>query len=131
MFFAALCFIITGCKSFKHGLTWDKAKNTYQLVIGNKNNFGDQRLDYNKSFHRNSALSNFLDCRCNDRGLPAFIYEYQTASKCRGIKLYYPAQDSVFVFEEPEKAKLQSILREARKMNEEEKKIFQGIKKKG
>ena len=122
-------FISFNCKSFKHGLTWDKAKNTYQVVTGDRNNFGDQRLDYNKAFHRNSALSNFLDCKCNDRGLPGFIYEYQSASKCRGIKLYYPDRDSVFIFEEPGKANLQSILIEARKMNVSEKQILEAFKK--
>lgn len=118
---------IFGCKSFMHGYTWSKAENSYNLVTGDKDNFGDKRLNYNKAFHRNSALSTFLDCKCNDRGLPNFIYEYQTKSKCRGIKLYYAQRDSVFVFEEPKKGKLQSILKEARKMDDYERETYQRL----
>ena len=98
-----LCFFVFSCRSFKHGYTWDKALNSYQLVTGNKDNFGDKRLDYNKGFHRNSQLSEFLGD--HTRGLPNFIYEYQSTEKCRGIKLFYVERDSVFVFEEPKKRK--------------------------
>ncbi|MBP8115949.1 MAG: hypothetical protein KAY50_11385 [Chitinophagaceae bacterium] len=121
-----ICFI--GCKAFKHGYTWSKAENSYNLVTGDKTNFGDKRLDYNKGFHRNSALSNFLDCKCNDRGQPGFIYEYKTDKKCRGIKLFYPKLDSVFIFEEPKKGGLNSILKEARKMVNDEREIFEQVK---
>ena len=119
------CF---GCKSFKHGYTWRKAKNSYNLVTGDKNNFGDKRLDYNKGFHRNSALANFLNCECNDRGLPSFIYEYQTDDKRRGIRLYYVQRDSVFVFEEPRKGNLNSVLKEARGMDEYERETYERLK---
>jgi hypothetical protein len=111
-----------------HGYTWSKAQNTYQLVTGNTANFGDQRLKYNKSFHSNSALANFLDCTCNDRGLPGFIYEYKSVNKCRGIKLFYPKLDSVFIFEEPKKGKLQSILKEARNMDDYERQTYVRLK---
>ena len=119
---------LTGCKAFKHGYTWSKAENSYNLVTGDRNNFGDKRLDYNKGFHRNSALSNFLDCKCNDRGQPGFIYEYKSDKKCRGIKLFYPKLDSVFIFEEPKKGGLNSILKEARKMVNDEREIFEQVK---
>ncbi len=123
-----ICF--TGCKSFKHGYTLSKAENSYNLVTGDKNNFGDKRLDYNKGFHRNSALSNFLDCKCNNRGLPDFIYEYKSDTKCRGIKLFYVKLDSVFVFEEPKKNNLRSIQKEARKMDDYEKQTYARLKQK-
>ena len=123
-----ICLI--GCKSFKHGYTWSKAENSYNLVTGDKNNFGDKRLDYNKGFHRNSALSNFLDCKCNDRGLPNFIYEYKSETKCRGIKLFYVRLDSVFVFEEPRKNNLNSIQKEARKMDDYERQTYDRLKQK-
>ena len=122
--FALLC----GCKSFKHGYTWDKAKDRFSLVTGDADNFGDKRLDYNKAFHRNSALSSFLECNCDNRGLPNFIYEYQTSAKCRGIKLYYVQRDSVFIFEEPRKGNLQSVLKEARKMDDYERQTYERIK---
>lgn len=120
--------LLCGCKAFKHGYTWRKAENSYMLVTGNPDNFGDKRLDYNKGFHRNSALSTFLDCRCNDRGLPNYIYEYQTSAKCRGIKLYYLQRDSVFVFEEPKKGNLGSVLKEARKMDDYERQTYERLK---
>jgi hypothetical protein len=107
-----------------HGYTWNKANNSYHVVNGSKDNFGDKRLRYNKSFHKKSALANFLNCNCNNRGLPSFIYEYKTSTKCRGIKLFYPELDSVFIFEEPAKGKLNSLLKEARKMNENEHQIL-------
>lgn len=120
------CFL--SCNAFKHGYTWSKAENSYNLVTGDHNNFGDKRLDYNKGFHSNSALSNFLDCKCNDRGQPGFIYEYMTDKKCRGIKIFYPKLDSVFIFEEPKKGKLNSVLKEARKMDDFERKTFELLK---
>lgn len=123
-----IAILVFSCKSFKHGYTWRKAKDSYHLVTGNQDNFGDKRLDYNKAFHRNSALSNFLDCNCNDRGLPSFIYEYQTDTKCRGIRLFYVQRDSVFVFEEPKKGKLQSVLKEARRMDDYERETYERLK---
>jgi hypothetical protein len=111
-----------------HGYTWNKAQNAYYLVTGDKNNFGDKRLTYNKGFHNHSALSNFLDCNCNNRGLPGFIYEYLSDTKCRGIKLFYPVLDSVFIFEEPQKGQLNSVLKEARKMDAYEGQTFERLK---
>jgi hypothetical protein len=111
-----------------HGYTWDKAQNSYYLINSDKDNFGDRRLKYNKGFHNNSALSNFLDCKCNDRGLPSFMYEYQSETKCRGIKLFYVRLDSVFVFEEPKKGNLNSILKEARKMDAYERETYERLK---
>lgn len=127
----SLVILVSACKAFKHGYTWAKAENSYHLVTGNKNNFGDKRIDYNKYFHRNSALSNFLDCECNHRGLPSFIYEYQTNNKCRGIQLFYTGLDSVFVFEEPRKGQLRSVMKEARKMDDYERQTFERLKAKG
>jgi hypothetical protein len=128
IFFLCIASFVVGCKAFKHGYTWRKAENSYNLMTGDKDNFGDKRLDYNKAFHRNAALSNFLDCICNDRGLPNFIYEYQTQTKCRGVKLYYIQRDSVFVFEEPKKGKLQSVLKEARRMDDYERETYERLK---
>jgi len=120
-------FAFAGCNAFMHGYTWNKAQNAYYLVTGDKNNFGDKRLKYNKGFHRNSALSNFLNCNCNYRGAPAFIYEYMSDAGCRGIKLFYPTLDSVFVFEEPKKRKLNSVLKESGKMNDAERQVFKKL----
>jgi hypothetical protein len=123
-----LIVLLLGCKAWKHGYTWSKAENSYNLVTGDKHNFGDKRLDYNKYFHRNSEFSNFLDCTCNDRGLPNFIYEYQDRNKRRGIKLYYVQRDSVFTFEEPKKGNLHSLLKEARKMDAYERETYERLK---
>jgi hypothetical protein len=120
------CFF--SCKAFKHGYTWSRAENSYNLVTGDNNNFGDKRLDYNKGFHRNSALLNFLNCKCNERGQPGFIYEYMSDKKCRGIKLFYPKLDSVFIFEEPHKGNLNSVLKEAKKMDDYERQTFERLK---
>ena len=121
---------ITGCKAFMHGYTWDKAANSYNLVTGEKENFGDKRLNYNKGFHKHSALANFLDCKCNERGFPDFIYEYKSDIKCRGIKLFYVKLDSAFVFEEPKKNNLNSIQKEARKMEDYERQTYERLKHK-
>lgn len=110
-----------------HGYTWDKAQDSYSLVTGDKKNFGDRRIKYNKGFHKNSALTGFLDCKC--KGLPDFIYEYKTTTKRRGIKLFYTKLDSVFVFEEPGKGKLQSILKESRKMDNYEQETYERLNK--
>jgi hypothetical protein len=126
--FIAVTLTLVGCNAFMHGYTWSKAQNSFSLVSGDKENFGDKRLKYNKGFHRNSVLSDFLDCNCNNRGLPDFIYEYKSDTKCRGIKLFYVKPDSVFIFEEPKKNNLNSVLKEARKMDESEKQTYQRLK---
>ena len=120
--------ILTGCAAFNHGLTWSRAENSYHLVTGDKNNFGDRRIRYNKGFHRNSSLTRFLDCECGQRERPEFIYEYETVAKTRGIKLFYVQRDSVFVFEEPKKGNLQSVLKEYRKMEDAERKTYELLK---
>ena len=126
--FLFLTTFLGSCKAYRHGYTWSKAENSYNLVTGDQNNFGDKRIDYNKGFHKNSSLSNFLDCKYNNRGLPDFIYEYKTATKCRGIKLFYLQRDSVFVFEEPKKGNLRSVLKEARKMDDYERQTYKRLK---
>lgn len=123
-----LILLLVSCKAFYHGYTWKEAKDKYHLITGKKEGFGDRRLDYNKGFHKRSALSSFLDCNCNDRGLPDFIFEYQNESKCRGIQLFYTKKDSVFIFEEPAKGKLQSIMVLARPMNQSERNIYISLK---
>lgn len=126
--FSVFCFLqLVSCKAFYHGYTWKEAKDKYHLITGKKVGFGDRRLDYNKSFHKRSALSSFLDCNCNDRGLPDFIFEYQNERKCRGIQLFYTKKDSVFIFQEPAKGKLQSVLVLARPMNQEERAIYASL----
>jgi hypothetical protein len=111
-----------------HGYTEDKALNAYYLVMGDKDNFGDRRIKYNKGFHKNSGLDNFLNF--DSKELPSYIYEYKTATKCRGIKLFYVPIDSVLIFEEPKKGNLNSILTEARKMNDYERQTYKSLKAK-
>ena len=123
-----MLLIFSGCKAFMHGFTWSKSVNTYQLVTGDKSNFGDKRLKNNKGFHTHYMLSSFLTCACNTRGNPDFIYEYMTEEKCRGIRLYYTKLDSVFVFEEPKKNNIYSIQKPSRKMTEEEHQVFLQLK---
>src|SRR4051812_28611447 len=105
--------LAVSCNAFNHGFTWSKALNSYSLVTGDKASFGDKRIKYNKGFHNHSQLSQFL----NSHSLPGFIYEYQTQSKCRGIQLFYPSVDSVYVFEEPKKGNLRSVIKQARKID--------------
>lgn len=123
-----LVMFFVSCKAFKHGYTWSQAKNSHNLVTGNPRNFGDRRLDYNSAFHRYSELANFLNCSCNERGRADFIYEYETDQKARGIKLFYVQRDSVFVFEEPKKGNLRSIIKEARKMDDYERQTYERLK---
>lgn len=124
---SALLISTTGCNAFMHGYTWSRTENSYNLVTGDKRNFGDKRINYNKKFHKHSALANFLNCNCNERGLPDFIYEYMSDTKCRGIKLFYVKLDSAFVFEEPKKNNLRSIQKEARKMDANERQAYERL----
>ncbi len=122
--FLLIAFIcLTGCKAFMHGYTWDKSLNSYSLVNGNKNNFGDKRIRDNRGFHKNSSLVNFLD----SRGDPSFIFEYRTPDKRRGIELFYKFVDSVYVFEEPAKGNLRSVFLSARKMSGGEQETYQKL----
>jgi hypothetical protein len=132
MVLGATLLILCSCNPFidgyRHGATWSEAVNRYHLITGNAGSLGDKRLVANKGFHKRSELSNFLNCNCKHRGLPDFIYEYQNEKKCRGIRLYYVKQDSVFIFEEPRKNNLQSVLKEARKMFEYERLTYDRLK---
>ena len=116
-----MCF--SACKPFMHGYTWNKAQNAYHLVTEKRSNFGNKRIRYNKGFHFNSELSRFLQQKTNAK--PDFIYEYYSQKQCRGIKLFYLNRDSVFVFEEPKRANLKSVLIEARQINADEKQSYQ------
>ena len=44
-----LIFFFAGCNAYKYGYTERKALNTYQLVTGSEDNFGDKRIKYNES----------------------------------------------------------------------------------
>ncbi len=116
-------FIISGCNAFKYGATEDKALNAYYLITGSESNFGDKRIEYNTSYHNCLCFTDFL----HKRGNPAFIYEYKNQLKCKGIKLFYPSSDSVFVFEEAKKGKRYSFIKESRKMDEYEKLTYQRL----
>jgi hypothetical protein len=122
LFCVVLCVI--SCNAFKYGYTEDKALNAYYLVTGNENNFGDKRIKYNKNFHNCPCLKVFL----LNKGYPGFIYEYKNEAKCKGIKLFYPVSDSVFVFEEAIKGKRYSFIRESRRMDNYERDTYQRLK---
>ena len=117
-------FCTFSCNAFKYGYTEDKALNAYYLITGNENNFGDKRIKYNEYFHRCPCFKSFLD----SKGYPGFIYEYKNETKCKGIKLFYPASDSVFVFEETKKGKRYSNIKESREMDNYEREKYQQLK---
>ena len=124
LFILVVVFFTISCNAYKYGYTEKKALNAYYLVIGNENNFGDKRIKYNESFHRCECFTNFLV----SKGSPAFIYEYRTETKCKGIKLFYPAIDSVFVFEEAKKNKRYSFIKESRKISDGERETYHRLK---
>lgn len=116
-------FALSACSGYRYGYTWSRAQNSYNLVTGNKDDFGDRRVRYNRGFHK-SPLDNFIA----QKGLPALIYEYRTDRRSDGIRLYYPAIDSVFSFEEPRKSNIHSVLVDARKMDEHERQTYERLK---
>jgi hypothetical protein len=115
---------IVSCNAFKYGYTEEKALNSYCLVTGDDQNFGDKRLKYNEYFHRCPCFKSFLD----SKGYPGFIYEYKNETKCKGIKLFYPTSDSVFIFEETKKGKRYSTIKESREMDNYERETYQRLK---
>ncbi len=125
----ALLFIsccITSCNAFMHGYTADKAQNAYYLLTGNNDNFADRRLRYTKGFYKGSPLATFLG-EDNHRGTPAFIFEYKK-DKRHGIQLFYPALDSVFIFEQPRKNCTCANLVSARTFTEYERLTYEKLK---
>ena len=117
--------MMSGCNAFMHGYTQDKALNAYNLVTGDKDNFGDKRIQYNRKFYNRSGIDHFLDCK----GKPGFIYEYKRMSKCMGLQFFYPSMDSVFVFEQTKRGNLNPVLLQARKMDEFERQVESKLKK--
>ena len=116
-------FTLSACSGFRYGYTLSRAQNSYKLVTGNKDDFGDMRVRYNRRFHK-SPLDNFIA----QKGQPGLIYEYRTDRRSDGIRLYYPAIDSVFSFEEPRKSNIHSVLVDARKMDEYERQTYERLK---
>ena len=116
------------CKAFKHGSTFSDAKDTYLLITGDKDNFGDKRLSYNKYLFR-CALEKDFFCIDNKNAKkdPDFIYEYKSNEKKFGIEFFYIKLDSVFVFEETKRNLSSLTLKETRKISEFEKQIYQKL----
>ncbi len=121
-------FLFNSCKAFKHGSTYADAQDTYLLITGNKDNFGDKRLSYNKYLFR-CALEKDFFCidNVNAKKDPDFIYEYKSNKKKFGIEFFYIKLDSVFVFEETKRNLSSLKLKETRKLNEFEKQIYQKL----
>jgi hypothetical protein len=117
--FSFSILLFCSCQAYKYGYTSREALNKYLPVTGDDSNFGDQRLGYNQSFHRNSALTGFLSCM----GRPDYIYEYNEEKK-RSIRLYYLKPDSVYCFQEPAKGKPNSIYLYGRAINKYEKEMM-------
>lgn len=113
---------LSSCKAFKFGYSQNKAENTYNLVTGNKKNTGDKRIRYIQHLYKDCALS-----RQVKKETPDFIFEYKTADKRRGIHTYYIQKDSVYIFEEPQKNRFCSTLKEARLITAHEKQVYQQL----
>jgi hypothetical protein len=111
---------LSSCSAFKYGYTQSQALDSYYLVTGDADNFGDRRIKYNQGFHKNSPLATFL----TNHERPNFIYEYKNSKKCEGIKLYFNSLDSVYIFEEYTRGGIVSLLKEARKMDSYERETF-------
>jgi hypothetical protein len=118
-------FMMSGCNAFMHGYTRDKALNSYYLVTGDKDNFADRRIEYNRKYYNRTGIDHFLDCK----GKPEFIFEYKTTAKCMGLQFFYPSMDSVFVFEQTKRGNLNPVLMQARKMDDFEKLVEARLKK--
>lgn len=114
------CCMLFACNAFMLGYTQRESNDAYHLVTGNKDNFGDRRIKYSRHFYKNSPLSRFLD----QNGDPSFIYEYRTASKCKGIRLFYMLRDSVYVFEQVKKSNLYPVLKETRGLYDYERNAY-------
>lgn len=123
-----LVLLFYSCKAFKHGSTYADAQDTYLLITGDKDNFGDKRLSYNKYLFR-CALEKVFFCIDNEHAKkdPDFIYEYKSNEKTYGIEFFYIDLDSVFVFEETKRNLSSLKLKETRKISEFEKQIYQKL----
>jgi hypothetical protein len=121
-------FFFYSCKAFKHASSYAEAQDTYLLITGNKDNFGDKRLSYNKYLFRCQLEKDFF-CIDNENAKkdPDFIYEYISERKTYGIEFFYIKLDSVFVFEETKRNISSLKLKETRKLSDFEKQIYQKL----
>jgi hypothetical protein len=118
--------LFASCAAWHYGYTQRDALNRYMLIKGNKDNFVDRRLRYHRDIHK-YELRTFLQIKGN----PAFIYEYRSAQKRDGIQLYYPARDSVYVFEAISKHSLHMSLLNVREMNDAERHLYVELQQPG
>jgi hypothetical protein len=127
IFLSLFTFLFYGCTAYKYGSTCRDADDTYLLVTGDKENFGDKRLSYNEYLYRCSSSTKFFCNNHDGKGKPDFIYEYITDTKKRGIEMFFAKHDSVFAFEETKLKPFDFKLIESRKINDEENLIFQKL----
>lgn len=117
----------TSCGNFlKYGSTYKDAKDTYMLVDVQNQNFGYQRLIYNKAFYKCELAKKFF-CAENNRRDPDFIFEYTNENNLNGIEMFYVNSNEVFVFE------LESrfgdlLLKNTRQFSDFERKVYQKLK---
>ncbi len=127
IFLSLFVFLFYSCNSYRYFDTFIDAQDTYLLINGNKENFGDKRLLYNKTVYRCSLKKGFFCNKDNGRKDPDFIYEYISRESKHGLDLYYIELDSVYVFEETKRRSYDLKLKETRKLSEFEKQIYQNL----
>ena len=118
-----ISFALYGCSIVMYGWTEELAFNAYYLVKQDKKDFGNRRVKYNMGYHKNSELYYFL----KENNKPDLIREYEKATKCDVIELFYLNKDSVFIFEEPKKNSSYSNFTSGRRINEYEKLTYQKL----
>jgi len=127
IFLSLFVFLFNGCTALKYGFTHKDAEDTYVLVTGDKDNFGDKRLLYNEYLYRCSSSTNFFCNNYDGKGKPDFIYEYITDTKKNGIEMFFVKLDSVFIFEETKIKYFDYKLKESRKISDVEILIYQKL----
>jgi len=127
IFLSLFVFLFYSCNSYRYFDTFIDAQDTYLLINGNKENFGDKRLLYNKSVYRCSLKKGFFCNNDNGRKEPDFIYEYISGESKHGLDLYYIEIDSVYIFEETKRRSYDLKLKATRKLSEFEKQIYQKL----
>ena len=85
IFASIISFALYGCSAFMYGWTEELAFNAYYLVKQDKKDLGYRRIKYNMGYHKNSELYYFL----KENNKPDLIREYEKATKCDVIELFY------------------------------------------
>ena len=114
--------LFSGCSSYMHGYTSQRAMGKYLLVDKTTESFGYKRITYIEGFR--PPMLGFIE----NKGLPDFIYEFKNEQGREGVNLYYVGRNVAYVFVTRDWRPDSMYLKEERALTDYEKATYRHLK---